>query len=102
MLVMERCIDSSLRAYCPYKDCSCLLERPDEEDEAAAGGQDFPFECPACQRTFCLSCSITGWHMVRKFEKLVLRLHCKDCIYRVHAALCIVHCVCLTEAGELM
>jgi hypothetical protein len=65
MLVMEHSIDSSLRTYCPYKDCSCLLERPDEEEEAAAGGQDFPFECPACQRTFCLSCSITGWHTVR-------------------------------------
>ncbi|WIA13220.1 hypothetical protein OEZ85_006812 [Tetradesmus obliquus] len=62
MLVMEHCIDSSLRAYCPYKDCSCLLERPGDEDEAAAGGQDLPFECPACQRTFCLSCGITGWH----------------------------------------
>jgi hypothetical protein len=65
MLVMEHCIDSSLRAYCPYKDCSCLLERPDEEEQAAAGGQDFPYECPACQRHFCLSYGITGWHTVR-------------------------------------
>jgi hypothetical protein len=66
MLVTEHCIDSSLRAYCPYKDCSCLLERPDDDEEggAAADGQDFPFECPACQRHFCLSCGITGWHVV--------------------------------------
>jgi hypothetical protein len=65
MLVTEHCIDSSLRAYCPYKDCSCLLERPDDEEGgAAAHGQDFPFECPACQRHFCLSCGITGWHVV--------------------------------------
>jgi hypothetical protein len=65
VLVAEHCIDSSLRAYCPYKDCSCLLERPDgEQGAAAADGQDFPFECPACQRHFCLSCGITGWHTV--------------------------------------
>lgn len=65
MLVMEQSIDCSRRAYCPYKDCSCLLERPDEDDELAPGGQDAPFECPACRRTFCLSCGITGWHSVR-------------------------------------
>eukprot|EP00882_Tetradesmus_deserticola_P023429 GHRQ01025495.1.p1 GENE.GHRQ01025495.1~~GHRQ01025495.1.p1 ORF type:complete len:163 (+),score=13.17 GHRQ01025495.1:576-1064(+) len=64
MLVTEHSIDSSRRTYCPFKDCSCLLERPDDEDEAAAGGQDFPFECPACHRCFCLSCGVTGWHTV--------------------------------------
>lgn len=35
-LTAEEAIDSSLRAYCPYNDCSILLERP-EGDEAAAG-----------------------------------------------------------------
>eukprot|EP00882_Tetradesmus_deserticola_P030042 GHRQ01033698.1.p1 GENE.GHRQ01033698.1~~GHRQ01033698.1.p1 ORF type:complete len:100 (-),score=12.14 GHRQ01033698.1:5-304(-) len=64
MLVTEHSIDSSLRTYCPYKDCSCLLERPDDIDEAAAAGQDHPFECPACHRHFCLCCGIAGWHTV--------------------------------------
>uniref|UniRef100_A0A383WBY6 RBR-type E3 ubiquitin transferase n=1 Tax=Tetradesmus obliquus TaxID=3088 RepID=A0A383WBY6_TETOB len=61
-LAVTGCIDPSRRAYCPYKECSCLLERPEEEDEAAAGGQDSPFECPECHKAFCLSCGIKGWH----------------------------------------
>jgi hypothetical protein len=65
-LVAEHLIDTSRRVYCPYKDCSLLLERPEPEEEMvdASGNQEAPYECPACHRHFCLSCGVTGWHAV--------------------------------------
>lgn len=57
ILVMENSIDASLRVYCPYKDCSCLLERPEDDGGGA-------FECPSCHRVFCGSCGVAGWHTV--------------------------------------
>jgi hypothetical protein len=66
-LVMEASIDQSRRAYCPYKDCSCLLERDEEdldEDGRLPQAQDAPYMCPSCKRLFCLACHITGWHQV--------------------------------------
>eukprot|EP00775_Hariotina_reticulata_P012513 gene12513-12647_t len=79
-LVLESSIEQSLRAYCPYKDCSCLLER-DEEDLDEEGqlpqGQDAPYKCPACNRVFCLACGITGWHQgmtCSQFQALPMEL----------------------------
>ena len=66
-LVTEQSIDHARRAYCPYKDCSCLLERPDPEE----GDGNEPFECPLCHRIFCLSCGIAGWHTVSGSTKRV-------------------------------
>jgi hypothetical protein len=65
-LIAEHLIDTARRVYCPYKDCSVLLERPEPDEEMldAAGNQEAPFECPCCKRQFCLSCGITGWHVV--------------------------------------
>jgi len=73
-LEMEAAIGAARRVYCPYKDCSCLLEHPQEEGEedegAAAEGQAAPYECLSCQREFCGSCRIVGWHQVRDFGRV--------------------------------
>lgn len=44
--------------YCPYKDCSELLVKPDVIEP------DVRTTCPTCTRTFCLNCQIEGWHEV--------------------------------------
>lgn len=78
--VAEHLIDTSRRVYCPYKDCSVLLERPEPEEEMvdAAGNQEAPYECPSCHRQFCLSCGVTGWHVVSR-DKRLLGSEC-DCV----------------------
>jgi len=65
-LIAEHLIDTARRVYCPYKDCSVLLERPEPDEEMVdgAGNQEAPYECPCCKRHFCLHCGITGWHTV--------------------------------------
>eukprot|EP00955_Chlamydomonas_euryale_P101849 365377-Chlamydomonas_euryale.AAC.24 len=57
-LDVESAIHPSERVYCPFKDCSALLLRP----ECKAEG---PTLCPECERTLCAKCHITGWHEVR-------------------------------------
>jgi hypothetical protein len=66
-MIAEQMIDTQLRVYCPYKDCSVLLERPDPELEELDehGHQAAPYECPGCKRRFCLRCGVAGWHAVR-------------------------------------
>ncbi|KAG1669196.1 hypothetical protein FOA52_001447 [Chlamydomonas sp. UWO 241] len=55
-LEVESSIHPSQRLYCPHKDCSTLLLRPEE------GEPEGPMVCPACERTLCASCLIPGWH----------------------------------------
>ncbi|KAG2491448.1 hypothetical protein HYH03_010234 [Edaphochlamys debaryana] len=60
-LEVESSIQPHLRCYCPHKDCSAPLERPDEEEDGELPA-DAPIACPACNRMFCLRCNIPGWH----------------------------------------
>lgn len=52
---MEAAIPSSLKLYCPFKDCSAFMEK----------SEDLPrekfVECWSCHRGFCLECNIP-WH----------------------------------------
>jgi hypothetical protein len=63
-LEAEQLIELERRVYCPYKDCSAMLEQPEQQGDQAADGQEAPFECPVCHRSFCVSCGIAGWHTV--------------------------------------
>jgi hypothetical protein len=93
-LEAEQLIDLERRVYCPYKDCSTLLERPDQQDgqaAAAADEQEAPFECPVCHRSFCLTCGIAGWHTVRT----------SDCVTRLAYQLSSHSCSC-TVADRAM
>jgi hypothetical protein len=75
-LEAEQLIELERRVYCPYKDCSAMLERPEQQQQQqgqAAEGQEAPFECPVCNRSFCVSCGIAGWHTVSL--TLVVRHH---------------------------
>ncbi|KXZ48564.1 hypothetical protein GPECTOR_26g467 [Gonium pectorale] len=73
LLEAEQAIPSQLRIFCPHKDCSMPLQRPDQDDMPAAG----PIACPACNRAFCLRCLIPGWHhgyTCADFQKLPAHL----------------------------
>lgn len=65
-LEAEQLIELERRVYCPNKDCSAMLEQPEQQEGQAAEGQEAPFECPVCHRSFCVSCGITGWHKVSR------------------------------------
>ncbi|KXZ52052.1 hypothetical protein GPECTOR_10g1075 [Gonium pectorale] len=63
LLEAEQAIPSQLRTFCPHKDCSMPLQRPDDTDAPGPGpGEDGFTACPACHRAFCLRCLIPGWH----------------------------------------
>ncbi|KXZ48561.1 hypothetical protein GPECTOR_26g464 [Gonium pectorale] len=73
LLQAEQAIPPRLRTYCPHKNCSVPLQRPEEGDIPAEG----PTSCPACNRMFCLRCLIPGWHhgyTCADFQKLPAHL----------------------------
>ncbi|KAG1663539.1 hypothetical protein FOA52_003167 [Chlamydomonas sp. UWO 241] len=53
-LVVESSVPPSQRTYCPYKDCSALLIRPDAATPEASTA------CSKCTRTMCVKCLIPG------------------------------------------
>ncbi|KAG8964414.1 hypothetical protein FRC03_001815 [Tulasnella sp. 419] len=50
----QKLLDSIVKIYCPYPDCSALVEVPHSEDLHEA-------TCPACQRVVCAKCRVP-WH----------------------------------------
>jgi hypothetical protein len=68
-LEVESAIHPSQRMYCPHKDCSTLVMRPDDEEEQCGGAS----VCPACERTLCANCYIPDGHEVRAVNGAALR-----------------------------
>lgn len=65
---VEAAIPLAQRVYCPHKDCSALLLRPEagaEDDGGPEAASEGPATCPACSRAFCPRCNLPGWHKVR-------------------------------------
>ncbi|KAK6147948.1 hypothetical protein DH2020_018860 [Rehmannia glutinosa] len=52
--ICESMISASQKFYCPYKDCSALLENDGEVIIRES-------ECPFCRRLFCAQCKVP-WH----------------------------------------
>ena len=61
-LEVQHAIGAADSLYCPHKDCSALLVKPEEDVS------DEPSECPECGRVFCATCKIPGWHKVGRRE----------------------------------
>ncbi len=60
-LEAEATIDPRQRLYCPHKDCSEPLLRPEHDTDLP---RDQVATCPACHRGFCPHCMVPGWHEV--------------------------------------
>lgn len=52
-------IGPGLLTFCPHKDCSEPMLRPEDESELPL---DELATCPACHRGFCPHCMVPGWH----------------------------------------
>ena len=53
-------VPADQRTYCPYPECGFMLERRSDPEEYA----DKPLECPYCDKPFCVTCGMMGWHKV--------------------------------------
>ncbi|KAL5542619.1 hypothetical protein UlMin_010329 [Ulmus minor] len=53
---LEASIPESKKYYCPFNDCSALMEYDDEGDLIIMES-----ECPVCHRLFCVVCGV-AWH----------------------------------------
>ncbi|KAL5728493.1 RBR-type E3 ubiquitin transferase [Ranunculus cassubicifolius] len=63
-MLAESTVPTSRKTYCPYKDCSVLLDNDGRVIVTEA-------ECPNCRRMFCAQCKVP-WHAGRtckKFQK---------------------------------
>lgn len=65
-MLCDAMVDASQKFYCPFKDCSAMLER--DSDEVIRES-----ECPVCRRLFCARCHVP-WHPGVDCEEL-LRLN---------------------------
>lgn len=54
-VLCESTIPPEMKSYCPYKDCSGLLERENDGEVIRES------ECPFCHRLFCAKCNV-AWH----------------------------------------
>ncbi len=76
-LQVEHAIPAAERLFCPHPSCSAMLSRcrtsvPASRATRSSAGASLPSSssetavtCPMCNRDFCASCLIPGWHKVR-------------------------------------
>ena len=55
--LVEAAFPASQKVYCPYQDCSVMMEKSESNNYA----RDPFVECYTCHRGFCLECNIP-WH----------------------------------------
>uniref|UniRef100_A0A0D9XDT1 RBR-type E3 ubiquitin transferase n=1 Tax=Leersia perrieri TaxID=77586 RepID=A0A0D9XDT1_9ORYZ len=55
----DSALSSSLKLYCPFRDCSALLFDDAGDDDGEEVTTEA--ECPHCTRTFCAQCKVP-WH----------------------------------------
>jgi E3 ubiquitin-protein ligase RNF144 len=108
-MLCESLIPASEKFYCPFKDCSAMMVKDDDDSDVIRES-----ECPVCHRLFCATCYV-AWHpgieceefmrlnedergredlMVREMAKSQSWSRCPHCKYYVEKTEGCLHMTC--------